>query len=59
MPSRGHGFRNFHRTKFTVSDEEMLLNKAQLLQLSAPEMTVLVGGGAYWTQTIKVPGTVC
>ncbi|OIN04479.1 catalase/peroxidase HPI [Oceanisphaera psychrotolerans] len=38
------GFRNYRRTKFTVSDEEMLVDKAQLLQLSAPEMTVLVGG---------------
>jgi catalase-peroxidase len=38
------GFRNFRRTKFTVSDEAMLVDKAQLLQLSAPEMAVLVGG---------------
>ncbi|SFB81541.1 catalase-peroxidase [Marinospirillum celere] len=38
------GFRNYRRTKFTVSDEEMLVDKAQLLGLSAPEMTVLVGG---------------
>lgn len=38
------GFRNYRRTAFTVSDEEMLLDKAQLLRLSAPEMTVLLGG---------------
>lgn len=38
------GFRNYRRAAFTVSDEEMLIDKAQLLQLSAPEMTVLVGG---------------
>nr|WP_067294303.1 catalase/peroxidase HPI [Marinobacterium profundum] len=38
------GFRNYRRTKFTVSDEAMLVDKAQLLQLSAPEMAVLVGG---------------
>ena len=38
------GFRNYRRTKFAVSDEEMLIDKAQLLQLTAPEMTVLVGG---------------
>lgn len=38
------GFRNYRRTKFTVSDEEMLLDKAQLLTLTAAEMTVLVGG---------------
>ena len=38
------GFRNFQKTDFTVSPEEMLLDKAQLLGLTAPEMTVLVGG---------------
>jgi catalase-peroxidase len=38
------GFRNYRRAAFTVSDEEMLIDKAQLLLLSAPEMTVLVGG---------------
>ncbi|AMD01482.1 catalase/peroxidase HPI [Halomonas chromatireducens] len=38
------GFRNYRRTRFTVSDEEMLVDKAQLLGLSAPEMSVLVGG---------------
>ncbi len=38
------GFRNYRRTAFTVSDEEMLVDRAQLLGLGAPEMTVLVGG---------------
>ncbi|MBK9320130.1 MAG: catalase/peroxidase HPI [Bacteroidetes bacterium] len=38
------GFRNFVKTKYTVSAEEMLVDKAQLLTLTAPEMTVLVGG---------------
>lgn len=38
------GFRNYRRAAFTVPDEEMLIDKAQLLQLSAPEMSVLVGG---------------
>lgn len=38
------GFRNYRRTQFTVSDEAMLVDKAQLLQLSAPQMTALVGG---------------
>ncbi len=38
------GFRNYQKTAFTVSAEEMLVDKAQLLTLSAPEMTVLVGG---------------
>jgi len=38
------GFRNYRRARFTVTDEEMLVDKAQLLGLSAPEMTVLVGG---------------
>jgi catalase-peroxidase len=38
------GFRNYQKTTYTVSAEEMLVDKAQLLTLSAPEMTVLVGG---------------
>jgi catalase-peroxidase len=38
------GFRNYQKKAFTVSPEEMLVDKAQLLTLSAPEMTVLVGG---------------
>ena len=37
------GFRNYQKTDFTVSPEEMMINKAQLLGLTAPEMTVLVG----------------
>ncbi len=38
------GFRNYTKTQYTVSTEELLVDKAQLLTLSAPEMTVLVGG---------------
>jgi len=38
------GFRNYLKTKFSVSAEELLVDKAQLLKLTAPEMTVLVGG---------------
>ncbi|GAA3564607.1 catalase/peroxidase HPI [Snuella lapsa] len=38
------GFRNYRRTKFPVSTEALLVDKAQLLTLTAPEMTVLVGG---------------
>jgi catalase-peroxidase len=38
------GFRNYLKTKFSVSAEELLIDKAQLLTLSAPEMTVLLGG---------------
>jgi catalase-peroxidase len=38
------GFRNFHKAKSSVSPEEMMLDKAQLLGLTAPEMTVLIGG---------------
>jgi catalase-peroxidase len=38
------GFRNYAPKKFSVSTEEMLVDKAQLLTLSAPEMAVLVGG---------------
>ncbi|MCG7957228.1 MAG: catalase-peroxidase, partial [Candidatus Thiodiazotropha endolucinida] len=38
------GFRNYRKARYTVSPEEMLLDKAQLLTLTPPEMTVLVGG---------------
>lgn len=38
------GFRNYSRSKFTVSTEELLIDKAHLLTLTAPELTVLVGG---------------
>ena len=38
------GFRNYRKTKSSVSTEELLIDKAQLLTLSAPELTVLVGG---------------
>ena len=38
------GFRNYQKTEYTLSAEEMLLDKAQLLGLTAAEMTVLVGG---------------
>ena len=38
------GFRNYSKTKYTISAEELLIDKAQLLTLTAPEMTVLVGG---------------
>lgn len=38
------GFRNYTKTKYTISEEEMLVDKAQLMTLTAPEMTVLVGG---------------
>jgi len=38
------GFRNYLKTKFSVPAEQLLVDKAQLLTLTAPEMTVLVGG---------------
>ncbi|MBU4133252.1 MAG: catalase/peroxidase HPI [Proteobacteria bacterium] len=38
------GFRNYMKTKYTVSAEELLIDRAQLLTLTAPEMTVLLGG---------------
>ncbi len=38
------GFRNYLKTNYTVSPEELLVDRAQLLTLTAPEMTVLVGG---------------
>ena len=38
------GFRNYLKTQFTISAEELLVDRAQLLTLTAPEMTVLIGG---------------
>jgi catalase-peroxidase len=38
------GFRNYQKSKYAVLAEELLVNRAQLLTLTAPEMTVLVGG---------------
>ncbi|MGB1041620.1 MAG: catalase/peroxidase HPI, partial [Flavobacteriales bacterium] len=38
------GFRNYKKANYTISTEELLIDKAQLLSLTAPEMTVLVGG---------------
>lgn len=44
LEPQADGFRNYQRTKFSISSEELLLDKAQLLTLSAPEITVLIGG---------------
>lgn len=38
------GFRNYKKQRYDIAAEEMLVDKAQLLTLTAPEMTVLVGG---------------
>ena len=38
------GFRNYLKKKYTASAEELLIDKAQLLNLTAPEMTALIGG---------------
>lgn len=49
------GFRNYLKTRYTLSTEQLLVDKAQLLTLTAPEMTVLVGGmraiGANYNQS--------
>ena len=49
------GFRNYMKTKYSLTAEELLVDRAQLLTLSAPEMTVLIGGmrvlGANYAQT--------
>ncbi|MBN1801402.1 MAG: catalase/peroxidase HPI [Candidatus Lokiarchaeota archaeon] len=44
LEPKADGFRNYLKTRYAVSAEEMLVDKAQLLTLTAPEMTVLVGG---------------
>jgi len=44
LEPKADGFRNYFKGKLRLSPEEMLVDKAQLLRLTAPEMTVLVGG---------------
>lgn len=44
LEPKADGFRNYQKTKYSVSAEEMLVDRAQLLTLTAPEMTVLLGG---------------
>jgi catalase-peroxidase len=44
LEPKADGFRNYLKTKYAVSAEELLVDRAQLLTLTAPEMTVLVGG---------------
>ncbi len=44
MEPEADGFRNYRKASYDISAEEMLVDKAQLLTLTAPEMTVLVGG---------------
>ncbi len=44
MEPQSDGFRNYQKKTYSVPAEEMLIDRAQLLTLSAPEMTVLVGG---------------
>ncbi|MBL7114230.1 MAG: catalase/peroxidase HPI [Kiritimatiellae bacterium] len=44
LEPKADGFRNYQKTEYAVSAEELLLDRAQLLTLTAPEMTVLVGG---------------
>ena len=44
LEPKADGFRNYLKTKYSVSAEELLVDRAQLLTLTAPEMTVLLGG---------------
>jgi catalase-peroxidase len=44
LEPKADGFRNYQKTHYAISGEEMLVDRAQLLTLTAPEMTVLVGG---------------
>lgn len=44
LEPKADGFRNYSKAKYAVSAEELLVDRAQLLGLTAPEMTVLVGG---------------
>jgi len=44
LEPKADGFRNYQKAKFAVSAEELLIDRSQLLTLTAPEMTVLLGG---------------
>ena len=44
LEPKADGFRNYQKARFSVLAEEMLVDRAQLLKLTAPEMTVLIGG---------------
>lgn len=44
LEPKGDGFRNYRKSQFAIATEELLIDKAQLLNLTAPELTVLVGG---------------
>ena len=44
LEPKADGFRNYQKARYAASSEEMLVDRAQLLTLTAPEMTVLVGG---------------
>ena len=44
LEPKADGFRNYQKTKYAVTAEEMLIDRAQLLTLTVPEMTVLIGG---------------
>jgi catalase-peroxidase len=44
LEPKADGFRNYQKSRYAVTAEEMLVDKAQLLTLTAPEMTVLIGG---------------
>jgi catalase-peroxidase len=44
LEPRADGFRNYSKGNYSISDEEMLIDRANLMKLSAPEMTVLIGG---------------
>jgi catalase-peroxidase len=44
MEPKADGFRNYMKAKYSVTAEELLVDRAQLLTLTAPEMTVLIGG---------------
>ena len=44
LEPQADGFRNYAKTQYTISEEEMLVDKAQLLTLTPPEMAVLLGG---------------
>lgn len=53
------GYRNWLKQNYVVTPEEMLLDRTQLMGLTAAEMTVLVGGMRVLAQIMAVANTVC
>ena len=52
------GFRNYSKAKYSIPAEHLLIDKAQLLTLTAPEMTALIGECVFWMPILEVQNMV-